>query len=131
MFLLHIEHDYLICEIENGGPLGSQKGVNLPGTNVDMPAVTDKDKSDILFGVEQGVDMIFASFARNAAAILEIRQILGNIFISLQELLRMSNPVFGHFKVKKDAISSLYLKSRTNREYRTWTKSLRHRMGLW
>ena len=60
MFLLHIENDYLICEIENGGPLGSQKGVNLPGTNVDMPAVTDKDKSDILFGVEQGVDMIFA-----------------------------------------------------------------------
>lgn len=64
------------CEIISGGEITSQKGVNLPGVNVNLPALTERDVDDILFGIKQGMDIIAASFIRKANDVLAIRQIV-------------------------------------------------------
>ena len=66
----------IICQVLNGGDLGQRKGVNVPNVPVRLPALTQKDREDIKFGVEQGVDFIAASFVRSAEGILEIKALL-------------------------------------------------------
>ena len=66
----------IICVVENGGPVSNHKGVNVPNVALSMPYVSEKDRDDIIFGIEQGFDFIAASFVRSADDILEIRDIL-------------------------------------------------------
>ncbi|MDR3585396.1 MAG: pyruvate kinase [Desulfosporosinus sp.] len=62
--------------IRNGGVLKSQKGVNVPGAIIDLPAVTEKDIDDIRFGISQGIDFIAASFTRKALDVLAVRKVV-------------------------------------------------------
>ena len=64
------------CRVVNGGLISDHKGVNLPGVEVNMPFISQKDKEDILFGIQEGFDFIAASFTRSAKDIQEIRKIL-------------------------------------------------------
>ena len=66
----------LRCVIENEGIIKTKKGVNLPNVKVNLPALTDKDISDIEFGISQDIDVIAASFVRRASDVVEIRQLL-------------------------------------------------------
>ncbi|TVP83576.1 MAG: pyruvate kinase [Alkalicoccus sp.] len=68
----------LITEVLNNGTLKNKKGVNVPNVSVNLPGITEKDADDIVFGIEQDVDFIAASFVRRASDVLEIRELLEN-----------------------------------------------------
>lgn len=74
--VLEVSNTEVHCQVINGGELKSRKGVNLPDVRVNLPALTDKDIADIIFGIEQQVDFIAASFIRKASDVLAIRDIL-------------------------------------------------------
>lgn len=74
--VLEIAGTEIKCRIVNSGQIKSKKGVNVPGVAISMPGITEKDASDIRFGIEQNVDFIAASFVRRASDVLEIRELL-------------------------------------------------------
>ncbi|KWU64509.1 pyruvate kinase [Priestia sp. YIM B13446] len=63
-------------KVLNPGTLKNKKGVNVPNVSVNLPGITEKDANDIVFGIEQGIDFIAASFVRRASDVLEIRELL-------------------------------------------------------
>ncbi|MBJ6362042.1 pyruvate kinase [Paenibacillus sp. GCM10012307] len=71
-----VEGTEIHCRIVNGGQIKSKKGVNVPGVNISLPGITQKDANDIIFGIEQGIDFVAASFVRKASDVLEIRELL-------------------------------------------------------
>ncbi|MDF2839012.1 MAG: pyk [Evtepia sp.] len=66
----------IICQVDNGGPIKDRKGVNVPGIHLSMPYMSQQDKEDILFGIEQGFDFVAASFCRSEQDVLEIRRFI-------------------------------------------------------
>lgn len=86
-----VEGPEITCRIINGGELGEKKGVNVPNVKIKLPALTDKDKEDILFGIREGFDFVAASFVRNAEAVREIRQILEENGSTMQIISKIEN----------------------------------------
>ena len=66
----------IACRVIRGGPVGAHHGINLPGRSLRVPSLTDKDRDDLLFGIQQEVDYVALSFVRRAADVLEARQFM-------------------------------------------------------
>ncbi len=66
----------VVCDVLNGGMLGEHQGINLPGTALSIPALTEKDRKDLEFGLKHGVDAVALSFVRSAADVNMVRQIV-------------------------------------------------------
>jgi pyruvate kinase len=78
---LHVERTTetdVVCRVINGGILGERKGINLPGVNLPIPSLTDKDRRDLQWAVRQGVDYIALSFVRRASDCLEAKTLIEN-----------------------------------------------------
>ena len=74
--VVSIEGKDVNCIVKNGGTVSNRKGINLPGNDVSMPFISEKDREDILFGIREGFDFIAASFTRTADDVEEIRKLL-------------------------------------------------------
>lgn len=74
--VISVDSKKIVCEVQNGGDISNRKGVNVPNVSLSMPYMSEKDKQDILFGIEQDFDFIAASFCRSAADVLQVKQLL-------------------------------------------------------
>ena len=80
------------CQIVNGGTLGERQGINLPGTALSIPALTDKDRQDLEFGLESGVDAVALSFVRSAADVLEVKEIIAEHNQTVPVIAKLEKP---------------------------------------
>ena len=71
-----IEGKDVVCRVQNGGRLTNKKSINIPNSKIKLPSMTDKDQSDILFGIKNGFDYIAASFIRKAEDVINIKKVL-------------------------------------------------------
>ena len=69
----HVRDGEVVCEVLNGGMLGANQGINLPGTNVSIPSLTEKDLVDLQFGLKQGVDLVAISFVRTVHDVVKAK----------------------------------------------------------
>lgn len=84
--------DTVKCRVINGGILKENKGINLPGVNVSAPALTEKDKKDLNFGIKLGIDYIALSFLRSAADLKQIRSILKKQHADIPVIAKIEKP---------------------------------------
>ncbi len=82
----------IICEVLVGGPLTSHKGVNLPHSKLSVPALTEKDKEDVKFGIENGVDIIALSFVRKAEDVVELRELIRSLGKNIPIIAKIEKP---------------------------------------
>ena len=94
LIMLHIEQvtdTDIICTVLNSGKIKTKKGVNVPGVHLSMPYLSQKDREDIIFGVQNGFDFIAASFVRTAQDVYDIRNLLNEYDSNIRIIAKIEN----------------------------------------
>ena len=81
----------IVCTVLNNGKIKNKKGVNVPGVHLSMPYMSQRDKDDIIFGIQQGFDFIAASFVRTAQDVYEIRNLLNQYDSNIRIIAKIEN----------------------------------------
>jgi pyruvate kinase len=87
-----VEGEDIRCEVINGGTLNEHQGINLPGVALSIPALTEKDRSDLEFGLQHGVDAVALSFVRSAADVREAKKIIANHRCDIPVIAKLEKP---------------------------------------
>ena len=80
------------CEVINGGLLGEHKGINLPGIALSIPALTEKDRADLEFGLDRGVDVVAVSFVRSAADVRMVKDLIASHGCEVPVVAKLEKP---------------------------------------
>ena len=94
LIMLHIEQvtdTDIICTVLNSGKIKTKKGVNVPGVHLSMPYLSQKDREDIIFGIQNGFDFIAASFVRTAQDVYDIRNLLNEYDSNIRIIAKIEN----------------------------------------
>ena len=91
MKIIDSQGPMLVAEVQNEGVLGAHKSVNVPGEHIDLPALTEKDKANILLAIEEDIDFIAHSFVRNKQDVLDIREILNAYGSDIKIIAKIEN----------------------------------------
>ena len=81
----------IVCTVLNNGKIKNKKGVNVPGVHLSMPYMSQRDKDDIIFGIQQGYDFIAASFVRTAQDVYDIRNLLNQYDSNIRIIAKIEN----------------------------------------
>ena len=91
MKVLEVQGPMLVTQVQNDGKLGARKSVNVPGEHIALPALTEKDRSNILFAIEQDIDFIAHSFVRSAEDVLAVQKILDEHNSDIKVISKIEN----------------------------------------
>ncbi|NKB69425.1 MAG: pyruvate kinase [Candidatus Latescibacteria bacterium] len=87
-----VEAPQVYCRVVDGGRLRPRAGINLPGVALSVPALTDKDRDDLQFGMDQGVDFVALSFVRAAADIVHLKEIMATAGADIPVVAKIEKP---------------------------------------
>jgi len=87
-----VEGNNVVCDVEIGGPISNNKGINLPGVAVNVPALSEKDEDDLRWALKLGADMVALSFVRNAKDIVRVHEIMEEEDVFIPVIAKIEKP---------------------------------------